>query len=60
MLDHVQKRVEHSRREGHRRAIKSPQEPFCGVELEPAEFVDVSADSLHGCFRTIQKNSAAA
>ena len=33
---------------------------FAGVELERAEFVDVTGGSLHRGFRTIQKNSAAA
>src|SRR6266536_3455718 len=53
MLDHVQERFEHSRREGNRSPVQSPQEPFRGVELEPAKLVDVNRGSLH---RGFQKN----
>jgi hypothetical protein len=54
MLHHVEERFEHSRGEGHRRPIQPLQEPFRRVEPEIAEFVEVSAGSLH---RRFQKNS---
>ena len=59
MLHHVEERFEHSRREGHGGPVQLPQEPFHRVELEIAEFVNVSRCSLHRRFRTIQENSSA-
>jgi hypothetical protein len=54
VLDHVEERFEYSRREGNRCSIRSSQEPFRCLELELAEFVEVSRGSLH---RAFQNNS---
>ncbi len=54
MLDHVEQRFEHSRRERNLCPIESPQEAFRRIELERAEFVVVSRSSLH---RGFQNNS---
>src|SRR6266542_3363496 len=54
VLDHVQERIEHSRGERNRCSIQSSQPPFSRVELEVAEFVEVSRGSLH---RGFQNNS---
>ena len=56
VLDHVQERVEHSWRQRNRCSIQSPQEPFHRIELEGAEFVEVSRRSLHRGLRRTKKN----
>ena len=55
VLDHVQERFEHSWRQRNRCSIQSPQEPFHRIELEGAEFVEVSR-SLHRGLRRTKKN----
>ena len=55
VLDHVEKRFEHSRGKRHRRSIQPAQKPVSGVEVKRAEFVDVTGSSLHRSFQTIQK-----
>ena len=55
VLDHIEKRFEHSRGKRDRRSIQPPQEPFSGVELKRAELVDVTGSSLHRSFQIIQK-----
>ena len=55
VLEHVEKRLEHSRGKRDRCSIQPPQEPFSSVEVKRAEFVDVTGSSLHRSFQTIQK-----
>src|SRR5262245_60122386 len=56
VLDHVQERVEHAWRQRNRCSILAPQESVHRIELEGAEFVEVSRSSLHRGLRRTKEN----